>query len=571
MVFRALFDPIFGRRNALIEPPPKGERNGDAARLLSGSELVPIGLPFDEAMRRLAAGRKMVLASNRGPVEFLASENGAQQVQRGSGGLCTILSEMARSISPTWVVSPMGEGDRRACTDGQNGRMRPGLSGGLDVELRFVLTPQVAYDRYYGAIANPLLWNLHHYLFDLGHGPTINAAVYDAWEHGYVAVNRAYADAILQEIDSPVHRGARSDRRDQNFGISAGSASSAVSQGGGEGRPVVLFQDYHLYLAPGYVRERAPEAVLQHFIHIPWPAPRYWLLLPEAMRLPILRSMCQNDIVGFQTRRDVMNFLSTCEAYLPDASIDFGARSLQWRDRTVYLRSYPVSIDPAAVQEAAASAEAVGYREMLERLRGDQTIVRVDRLEPSKNIVRGFLAFDGLLNRCPELAGRVKFWAFLVPSRSDLKQYQEYRQEVFDLIDQINQRHGNDAWKPIEVFYENNYVQALVGMSLYDVLLVNPVIDGMNLVAKEGPTVNQRDGVLVLSEGAGAHAQLGRYALSVAATDIEGTIRALHEALTMAAAERAYRAQGLRKAVASEDLQGWIQAQAADLLGLLGQ
>lgn len=520
-------------------------------------------------MRRLATGRKVVAATNRGPVEFFTNEDGLQS-RRGSGGVATIVGELAQSAPFTWVVSPMSEADRQACAGCDKGRVRAPFNGS-DIELRFVLTPQEAYDRYYSAFANPLLWNLHHYLYDLAHGPTINAAVYDAWEHGYLAVNQAYADAIVQEIDSDVQRGARGDRGDKKLRASAGSASSALSRKEAGARPVVLFQDYHLYLAPGFVRERVPEAVLQHFIHIPWPAPRYWLALPEVMRLPIIRSLCQNDIVGLQTKRDVMNFLSTCEAFLPDADIDFGARSLRWQDRTIYVRAYPVSIDVAAVREAAVSAEADESRHKLEPLRGEQTIVRVDRLEPSKNIVRGFLAFEGLLSRYPELAGRVKFWAFLVPSRTDLKQYKDYKHEVFELVDRINTEHGNDAWKPIEVFYENNYVQALAGMSLYDVLLVNPVADGMNLVAKEGPTVNQRDGVLIMSEGAGAHEQLGRNALSISANDVEGTIRALHEALMMAPAERKYRADRLRDSIKGADLRVWIHEQVKDLLGVLAK
>lgn len=537
MVLRAIFAPVFGPRTAR-RPGIKVVRNPD---------LVPSDLDFDEAMRRLSTGRKVVTASNRGPLEFLVVEDGGLQARRGSGGVATILGELARSAPFTWVVSPMSEADRLACKGCQQGRVRAPFNGG-EVELRFVQTPQEVYDRYYSAFSNPLLWFMHHYMWDLAHGTSINAAVYDAWEHGYIPVNQAYADAIVQELDS------------------VGEAPAPHGR-----RPVVLFQDYHLYLAPGFVRERVPEAVLQHFIHVPWPGPRYWHMLPAAMRLPIIRSLCQNDIVGFQTKRDLQSFLSTCETFLPDAAIDVNSQSVHWLDRTVYARSYPVSIDVAAVQEAAASAEADGYRERLERLRGEHTIVRVDRLEPTKNIVRGFLAFDGLLGRYPELAGRIKFWAFLVPSRTDLKAYKEYKKEIFGLVEQINERHGTDAWRPIEVFYENNYVQALAGMSLYDVLLVNPVMDGMNLVAKEGPTVNRRDGVLVMSEGAGTHEQLGRHALSVTATDVEGTIRALHEALTMASAERRYRAERLREAVETADLRVWIHEQVKDLLGVLGR
>lgn len=507
--------------------------------------LVPVDVPQGESLQRLAQGRKVVVVSNRGPVEFVPGEHGHLEPRKGSGGLATLLSALAHAPQFSWVVSPMSDGDRKICEGSQNGRMETPVNGGK-LKLRFVLTPQDVYDRYYSAFANPLLWFLQHCMWDLAYTPTINAATYDAWEHGYVPVNQAFADAVVGELTV-----------DQTPGPAV------------PGRPVVLFNDYHLYLAPGYVRERVPEAVLQHFIHIPWPAPRYWLMLPAAMRLPIIRSLCQNDIVGFQTARDVSNFLSTCEAYLPDATVDFRARTVRWQGRTVYARCYPVSIDVAAVKDTALSPEALSCWEKLEPLRAQHTIVRVDRLEPSKNVNRGFVAFDGLLNRYPELAGRVKFLAFLVPSRTDLRRYKDYKKDVFALVDQINERHGNDAWRPIEIFYENNYEQALAAMRFYDVLLVNPVVDGMNLVAKEGPTVNERDGVLIISEGAGAHEQLGRHALSVGPTDVEGTIRALHQAITMPAAERKGRAQGLREAVAKEDLEVWIRGQVADLLGVL--
>ena len=194
--------------------------------------------------------------------------------------------------------------------------------------------------------------------------------------------------------------------------------------------------------------------------------------------------------------------------------------------------------------------------------------MRVDRLEPTKNILRGFMAYDALLSRHPELAGNVRFLAFLVPSRTELKLYQQYTDEVFELVEQINNRHGNDAWQPIQVFYENNFVQAIAAMTLYDVLLVNSLVDGMNLVAKEGATVNAKDGVLVLSEGAGAHEELGRYSLSVSPADVEGTLDALYTALTMPVHQRARLAARLRETVAANDLNAWLIHQLNDILAL---
>lgn len=380
---------------------------------------------------------------------------------------------------------------------------------------------------------------MQHYLWDIAQQPSINAGVYDAWENGYVPVNRAFAEAVV--------------------GVAAQGSS----------RPVVMFQDYQLYMAPGFTRELVPDALLTHFIHIPWPAPRYWSLLPATFRTPILASLCQNDIVGFQTHRDVHNFLYTCEYLLPDARVNYQRGTIRYGRRLMYARSYPISIDVEAVRATAASPEAATYLDRLTPLAGQQTVMRVDRMEPTKNLVRGFQAFDTLLTRYPQLAGKVKFLAFLVPSRTELAFYQRHCDEVMALVEQINTRHGHDAWKPVEVFYENNYMQAIAGMTLYDALLVNSVMDGMNLVAKEGVTVNQRDGVLILSETAGAFEQMGRHAIAVSAADIEGQVRALYQALTMSKRERRSRARRLRATVATSTIADWAEAQRADITTLL--
>jgi trehalose 6-phosphate synthase len=209
------------------------------------------------------------------------------------------------------------------------------------------------------------------------------------------------------------------------------------------------------------------------------------------------------------------------------------------------------------------------YEEKLHPLFDKKTIVRVDRLEPSKNIVRGFRCFELLLQRYPELQGQVNFLAFLVPSRAKIKQYLRYADEVNEIVESINAKYGKEDWQPVKVFYENNYVQAIAALRSYDVLLVNPVIDGMNLVAKEGPMVNLRDGVLILSETAGACQQLRDNVLPVAPTDIEGTMLALHEALSMPAEERKRRAGALKKSIEEEDIHLWLYQQLSDINALV--
>jgi trehalose 6-phosphate synthase len=371
--------------------------------------------------------------------------------------------------------------------------------------------------------------------------PNIDARVYDAWENGYVAVNKGFADAVIVE--------AQQSRRP----------------------PLVMLHDYHLYLAASYIREQIPDVTLQHFTHIPWPEPHYWRLLPSFMRKAIVEGICANDIVGLQTTRDVQNFLHMCDAFCERAEVDFKSRTVLAKGHLTRVNSYPISVDVAHLCRAVNGPVVQAYEEQLRPLCGQKTIVRVDRMEPSKNILRGFRAFDMLLDGHPELVAKVNFLAFLVPSRTHIKQYQRYAQQVNEIVGAINTKYSNEEWQPIRVFYENNYYRALAGMRLYDVLLVNPVIDGMNLVAKEGPTVNANDGVLVLSECAGAHEQLGKHALSVVPTDLVETVEALYQALTMPAEEREQRATALRRSIEEEDIVMWLYRQLVDISALVQQ
>jgi trehalose 6-phosphate synthase len=439
--------------------------------------------------------------------------------------------EAVRGERPVrWIACAMTEGDRRAAAEGLT-ETADGLSQG------FVVLPRDMYRKYYDVFANQVVWFLQHYLWNAPYEPKIDARMWDAWERGYVPANAAFADAVVAEL-------AR----------------------GGEA--AVMLQDYHLYLAAAQIRKRVPGVVLQHFTHIPWPEPRYWQLLPQAMRRLICESMVANDIVGLQTERDVINFLATAYDNLPGVAVDPSAGVLRYRGRETAVRAYPISVDPARLRRVVRSAEARRHVSRLEAMAGERTIVRVDRMDPSKNIVRGFEAFERLLRRGPEWRGRVRFLAFLVPTREKVPAYRRYLEQVMTLVERINTRYGRPGWQPIEVFYENHYLQALAGMTLYDVLLVNPVLDGMNLVAKEGPIVNERAGVLVLSEGAGAHNQLAGWALSVAPADVEGTAETLERALLMPRPEREARAAALRLGIEREDVQAWMRAQVDDIARL---
>ena len=497
----------------------------------------PKRAPLQELVDTLLANRHLILASNRGPVEYHVGEDGQLQPRRGSGGVVTALNSLLNLVNFTWIASAMGEGDRRTALEHEAAAVRSPLPG-QRLSLRYIVTPRRVYHKYYNVVCNPLLWFLQHYMWSSPYTPNIDRTVYDAWENGYVAVNEAFAQTIAKEA--------------QNESTP----------------PCIMLHDYHLYLVAGIIRKQLSDAVIQHFIHIPWPNPSYWQLLPATFRRAVCESLCAADIVGFQTMRDVQSFLLSCEAFLPEAQVDYSNHTVRLNDLCTQVRTYPISIDVQEIRNIATSPRAQDHERRLRPMCGEKTIVRVDRTEPSKNIVRGFRAFETLLQRYPDLIGRVKFLAFLVPSRTHIRQYQRYLQEVDALVQSINATYGTPTWQPITVFYENNYTQAVAGMRLYDVLLVNSVIDGMNLVAKEGPVVNTKNGVLILSETAGAHEQLSKGVLSIAPADVEGTVQALQCALTMSDQEREERATTLVKVIKQEDIYHWLQRQMEDICAL---
>ena len=491
-----------------------------------------------ELCRQQLSQRRLILVSNRGPIEYYLAEDRHLRLRRGSGGVVTALSSLSKYVELDWIASAMGEGDRQVARRAQGGRFKvPSVNENL--HLHFVVSPSNMYHKYYSVICNPLLWFLQHYMWSSSRTPNVDQTVHDAWKSGYVPVNQAFGQAVIDDA------------------------------AGSESPPIVILNDYHLYLASAFIRSQMPSLVIQHFIHIPWPSPCYWQLLPSYMRQAILSSLCTTDIVGLQTGRDVRSFLQCCESFIDEAKVDYEHQNVQINGHIVRVKAYPVSIDVIGLKKLVSSAAVKEYEEKLSPLCGEQTIVRVDRAEPSKNIIRGFRAFDTLLERYPQFRGKLKFIAFLVPTRTHLKPYQRYMQEVIQLIEAINSKYGTEEWHPIDFFYENNYLQAIAGMRFYDALLVNPVIDGMNLVAKEGPTVNNRDGVLILSETIGAYEQLGQNALAVAPADLEGTTQALYTALTMPADEKNKRATELRRSIEKEDVTNWLLHLLKDVTNLV--
>ena len=477
---------------------------------------------------RLLGQFSPIILSNRAPIEPTLDG----RFVPGAGGLVKALTSLASAVKASWVSAARTEAERELASSGPS--IRPGFEAEHQFPIFFAPTDAEAYQRHYAVISNPLLWFAHHYLWNMAIEPVVDETIYRAWYDGYCEVNASVADRAL-EVARMLPR-----------------------------RPLFLTQDYQLYLVPERIRAALPEAVMQHFIHVPWPEPRYFKVLPAAMREPILSGLLANDIIGLQTTLDVHNFLRCC-VELKGLRVAEPEGVVLHRGRLVWVRAYPVSIDVDALKRLGESPRVRDIEVEVEAWRPEKLIVRVDRTDPAKNLVRGFMAYERLLEDHPEHHGRIAMWAFLQPSRQDVDAYRQYLDRVRAIVDRINTRFGNDVWQPIRLDVGEDIYRAVAAYRSYDVLLVNPIIDGMNLVAKEGPVVNERSGVLILSESAGAHEELGNHVLSINPFDVEVTARALHRALQMDQSERNDRSSAIYQTVATNDVARWIRHQLEDI------
>jgi trehalose 6-phosphate synthase len=471
----------------------------------------------------------LVLVSNRGPVTF--EDDGS--VKRGTGGLVTALTGLASHRDAVWIASALTEGDARKGHEASGKAVSVRSPAGGEYQVRLVVSEPEAYDRFYNIFANPMLWFIQHYLWDLSNAPDIRRNEVEAFEYGYNVVNEDLAVAVIEEIE-------------------------------GEDEPVVMVHDYHLYTLPALVRRARPDVFLHHFVHIPWTQSDAWRVLPKSIREELYCGLLSNDIIGFHTASYRRNFLQCCRD-LMDLEVDFDAGIVRFEDREVWVRSYPLPIDAKALFAVASSEGVARQEEELLRRRRDHLILRVDRADLSKNVLRGFSSFDLFLEQHPEFRERITFIAQLMPSRTDVPEYAEYLERIEALVAVVNHRHGTPDWMPIQLKLRDDLEEAVAAYKHYDVLLVNAMFDGMNLVAKEGPMVNERDGVSILSENTGAHEELGEHALSVNPFDIQALADSIHAALTMAPAERARRLRGLKEIVTARDPGDWIDDQLVDI------
>ncbi|TMC52266.1 MAG: trehalose-6-phosphate synthase [Chloroflexi bacterium] len=481
---------------------------------------------------RTLSGHYPILVSNRGPHE--PRPDGS--FRRGAGGVITGLLTLAEAMGADWVACARSDAERALASKHSGGHIVPlAQSSG---QLYYATPTKEQYEMYYSVISNPMLWFLQHYLWDLASEPVIDDRIHQAWTDGYVEVNRQMAARVV--------------------GLARGASA----------RPLVLVHDYQLYLVPRFVREELPGSVIQFFLHVPWATPQYWKVLPKEMRDAILDGLLACDIVGFQSSLDVRNFLLTCEENM-GLQVDEHERAVVAGGRVVYARHYPISVDVPMTMRLASSRGVERQEAEMGALRPAKLIARIDRTDPSKNIVRGFIAFDKLLRYHPDLHGQVQFWAFLQPSRQDVAAYSRYLRHIRQTAGRINSEFGNEQWQPIRLEIAESERKAIAMMKNFDVLLVNPVYDGLNLVAKEGALVNQTDGVIVLSENAGAHEELRGNVLSVNPFDVEATAAAMYAGLTMPAEERHRMNEGAKNVVRTNDIAKWISNQVQDMRDLV--
>ena len=475
----------------------------------------------------------IVVASNRGPLTFERDKAGSLVARRGSGGLVTALSSSLVEAEGVWVAAAMSDGDREMVAASKGGRIDHDEEG-TRYRIRYLDIPPDVYDGYYNRISNGILWFAYHYLWDTVTSPSFGQDVEESWDH-YVEVNRRFAHALAEEGEAM--------GRDTAF----------------------LIQDYHLSLVPRMLRELIPDALIAHFSHTSIAGPTYFRMLPAKIHDQVLRGLLGADVLGFHSPGWAENFLLSART-LAGARVDLTRSRIVTDGRQVAVRIHPISVDGRAMRQEAATPQVRGLRHSLNRWKdNNRLILRVDRVELTKNVVRGFQAYELFLRRNPSWLGRVRFLALLSPSRMELPEYREYTQACLAEARRVNVALGREDWMPIELRLKDDYVGAIAAYGLYDVLFVNPVIDGMNLVAMEGPLLNRRRGVLVLSRNAGAYGRLGRYALTVNPFDLDEMADALETALTMPVDERTRRARGLSRLVLANPPERWVGEQLEDL------
>jgi trehalose 6-phosphate synthase len=503
--------------------------------------------------------QRVLVASNRGPVSYQFGADGSLTTSRGGGGMIAGVTDGLAALGPeastTWICAALSDADRAVARARDAG---PRDSQPIAVRM-LDIAPDV-FDRAYNRVANSTLWFLLHQLFDTPGQPRFDREFRRDWA-AYLAYNEAFAEALMQE-----------------------ALTREAGTGAGDLR--VLIQDYHLCLAPRMFRDRLrdqlggragearPAAGIGHFCHTPWAPPDYYRMLPDEVGRALLDGILGADRAGFHAERWASAFMDCCAAVLGADVTRTGLAGpgpgpvgrVTYRGHVTEVAVHPLGVDAAALRERARAGDVRAHAGALRRAAGDRKlIVRVDRTEPSKNIVRGLAAYRELLTTRPQWHGRIVHLAFAYPSRSALAEYRAYTGQVRELARQITEEFRTADWDPLILEVKDDYPRSLAACALADVLLVNPIRDGMNLVAQEGPVLSERGCALVLSREAGAAATLAADALLVNPYDVTETADALHRALEMPDAERQRRGAALAATAASDPPARWLGGQLASL------
>jgi trehalose 6-phosphate synthase len=481
--------------------------------------------------------RLLLVASNRGPVSYGHGQDGSLTATRGGGGmvsgLTSGLAAAAADGGVLWLCAALSDADREAARLGARDSGAPG-----EPQVRMLDIPPGVFAAAYNGVANSVLWFVHHLLFDPPNQPRFDSGFRADWA-AYRAYNESFATALAEEHEP----GTR-----------------------------VLIQDYHLALAPRMLRDRQPGARIAHFEHTPWAPPEYYRMLPDDVAAALLDGMLGADHAGFLAQRWAAAFLDCCQdvlgAEVSRAADGHGAVGrVRHRGRVTEVAVHPLGVDAAALRERGTQADVRTAAATIAGLAGGrQLVVRVDRTELSKNIVRGLAAYRELLGARPQWRGQVTHLVFAYPSRSALPEYRAYTARVHELAGQINAEFGTRDWQPLVVDVKDDYPRSLAACGLADVLLVNPTRDGMNLVAEEGPILSERGCALVLSREAGAADLIGADALLVNPYDVTETAEALHAGLMMSQAERRSRSAAIAAAADAYAPRRWLGEQLDALL-----
>ncbi|WP_255360694.1 trehalose-6-phosphate synthase [Methanobacterium sp. A39] len=472
------------------------------------------------------------MASNRGPIEFFYDVKCRIEMKIGAGGIVPTLLPFMEKTGGTWVASAMTNADMEMAGRFPENRIPFPLEK-PKLNVQFIMLDKEKYYEFYNSFHNPFLWFIHHYLWNLTYTPEIDDSLHHAWQ-SYQYVNQKFAEKIIKEVNSS------------------------------NKEPLIMLQDTHLQTCPTYIREKFDDIFLSQFIHIPWPHPDYFNIYPRYISKAIIEGLLSNNHLGFHTKKYVKNFLMTCEKYAEE--VDFKNNIVHYNGRETFVKNYPISVDIKKLNEFAKSNEVLKQEQYVKKIKGNNFLIyRTERTDPSKNIIRGFKAYDLFFQKHPEFKGKVTFFITGVTTRENVKEYADYKTNVNNIITEINEKYSKNGWKPIVPHFDAEYSLVTAALKNYDCLLINSINDGMNIVPKEGSTLNENNGVLIISETTGAYDELKENAININALDITETADAIYKAVTMKHDQRKKRLNGLKNTIYHYDVYKWMGEQFNDI------